>query len=132
MDEEFRFVYVACSDREEAIRIGRKMVEARLAACANVQGGTATSIYHWEGKIEQSEEVVLVLKTRGALVAKLTEEICDAHSYDVPGVVVLPIISGNPDYLEWLRIEQRRMRVVEWGSKPVQRSPDRFLNACVS
>jgi periplasmic divalent cation tolerance protein len=101
---ELRWCYVTCASVEEALRIGREVVEARLAACANVLPGL-TSIYHWQGRIECGSEAALVLKTRAELVEALIARVKSLHSYSVPCVVALPIASGNPDYLAWLAAE---------------------------
>ncbi len=100
-------VYVTCKDREEALRIGEAAVEERLAACANVIPGMK-SVFFWEGKLERADEAVLLLKTRKALVGKLTERVKELHSYEVPCVVALPVVGGNEDYLEWVSKEVRK------------------------
>lgn len=101
---ELRWCWVNCGSAEEAERIGRAIVEARLAACANVLPGLC-SIYWWQGRIERAAEVALVLKTRAELVEPLVAAVKAAHSYTVPCVVALPIREGNPDYLAWLAAE---------------------------
>ena len=77
------------------------MVDERLAACANVLDGM-TSLYWWQGVLEQASEAVLILKTRAELVERLTMRVRELHSYDCPCVVALPIAAGNPDYLAWI------------------------------
>jgi len=94
-------VYVTTASVEEASAIGRAVVEARLAACANVLGGI-TSFYWWEGKLQEDGEAVLVLKTRRDLVDGLVARIKELHGYDCPCVVALPVIDGNPDFLDWI------------------------------
>ncbi|MCS6877114.1 MAG: divalent-cation tolerance protein CutA [Geminicoccaceae bacterium] len=101
---DLRLCYVTCASPGEAERIGRALVEARLAACANVVPG-ATSIYHWQGRIETAQETILVLKTRAELVEPLVAAVKERHSYSVPCVIALPIREGNPDYLAWLAAE---------------------------
>ncbi len=101
---ELVWCYVTCASVEEAERIGRAVVEARLAACANVLPG-ATSIYRWQDRIETASETVLVLKTRAGLVDALGERIKALHSYTLPCVVALPIAGGDPDYRAWLLAE---------------------------
>lgn len=101
---EVRWCYVTCASSEEASRIGRAVVEERLAACANILPGLV-SIYRWQGRIETGQEVALVLKTRAERVEALTARIRALHSYSVPCVVALPILAGNPDYLAWLAEE---------------------------
>lgn len=101
---ELRWCYVTCASVDEALRIGREVVEARLAACANVLPGL-TSVYHWQGRVETGSEAALILKTRAELVAALIDRVKVLHSYTVPCVVALPILEGNPDYLAWLASE---------------------------
>jgi len=104
VNADARFVYVTCSGAAEARRIGRVLVEERLAACVNVLDGMA-SIYWWQGAVEEAAEAVLITKTRDDLVPALTKRVKALHSYDVPGIVALPIIQGNPDYLAWIAAE---------------------------
>lgn len=98
------FIYVTCGDKGEAQEIAAAVVEERLAACANLIPGV-TSVYRWEGRIEQGEETVLVLKTQTSLVDRLTERIRALHSYDCPCVVALPVQGGNPAFLDWIAAE---------------------------
>jgi periplasmic divalent cation tolerance protein len=101
---ELRLLYVTASSREEAQKIGRAIVEERLAACANIIDGMQ-SIYWWQGKLTEDKEAVLILKTRADLVDSVIERVRALHSYSVPCVVALPILAGNPAYLEWLKAE---------------------------
>jgi periplasmic divalent cation tolerance protein len=98
------FVYVTCADHAEALQVGQAVVEARLAACANVIDGMS-SIYWWEGKLETATEAILIFKSRAELLESLTAKVREHHSYSVPCVVALPIVGGNPDYLSWLMRE---------------------------
>ena len=98
-------VYVTAGSRDEALMIGRAAVESRLAACANVLPSATTSIYWWEGKVNDAEEVSLILKTRADLVERLVAAIKERHSYDCPCVVALPISGGNPQFLDWIDAE---------------------------
>lgn len=99
-------VYITASGPEEARRIGRALVAARLAACANVYSGV-TSIYWWEGEVQEAAEAVLIAKTRGSLVQALTDKVRELHSYDCPCVVALPLSGGNPTFLDWIEAETR-------------------------
>lgn len=98
------FVYVTTATIEQARAIGRRLVEDRLAACANVLPGME-SIYRWQGAIETAQESVLILKTRAALVDQLAARVRQLHTYDCPCVVALPILAGNPAYLRWIEAE---------------------------
>ena len=97
---EYCSVYVIAATEEEARRIGRTLVEEKLAACANIL--PISSIYRWQGKIEEAAEAAMFLKTRSALVDKVIERVKALHSYQVPCIVSLPIEKGNPDYLKWI------------------------------
>lgn len=96
--------YITAGSRDEALAIGRTLVEERLAACANLLDGM-TSIYRWEGAVEEATEAVLLAKTRRGLFDRLVARVRELHSYDIPCVVELPVGRGNPAYLEWLRAE---------------------------
>ncbi len=97
-------IYVTCSDEAEAGRIGRAVVEERLAACANIIPGMR-SLYWWDGAVQEAGEVVLIAKTRAERVAALTARVKALHSYDVPCVVALPLTGGNADYFAWIEAE---------------------------
>jgi len=98
------FVYMTAADAAEASRIGRALVERRLAACANVLG-PIRSFYWWDGQVQDDPEVALVAKTRAELVPELTAAVKEMHSYAVPCVAALPIVDGNPDFLAWIAAE---------------------------
>jgi periplasmic divalent cation tolerance protein len=91
---------------EEAEIIGRNLVSRKLAACVNIINNMK-SIYHWEGKIENAEEVIMIAKTKNALVNELIENVKTLHSYDCPCIVAIPIIGGNDDFLKWIRNETK-------------------------
>jgi periplasmic divalent cation tolerance protein len=101
------FIYVTASGSEEARRIGRALVEARLAACANVID-RVTSVYWWRGEVQEDDEAVLIAKTREDLVDDLTAKVKELHSYECPCVVALPVTGGNADFLDWIESETRR------------------------
>jgi periplasmic divalent cation tolerance protein len=94
-------VYITASNAAEAEHIGRALVEARLAACANVHP-SVTSIYRWQGKIETESETVLIAKTRESLVDALTEKVVSLHEYDCPCIVAVPIAGGHQAFLDWI------------------------------
>jgi periplasmic divalent cation tolerance protein len=101
---EILFAYVTAGSRDEAERIGRALVEERLAACVNILPGM-TSIYRWHGAVERAEEVVLVAKTNRGRLEELTQRVCALHSYELPCVVALPVAGGHPPYLAWIATE---------------------------
>jgi len=99
---EIVFVYMTTSSDQEAKMIGKQLVEKRLAACVNILP-QMESFYWWEGKVDNSNECVLIAKTTKARVQSLTAVVKALHSYDCPCVVTLPIDQGNPDYMNWLK-----------------------------
>ena len=98
------FCYVTAGSRDEAMAIGRALVEERLAACANLIEGM-TSVYRWRDTIQEDREVVLIAKTRRELVDRLTVRVRELHSYETPCVVALPLQGGNPAFLDWIVAE---------------------------
>ena len=94
-------VLVTCSSAEEAARIAQALVERRLAACANIVPGIR-SIYRWEGKVQDEQEALLIIKTTRARFAALREAVEKLHSYSVPEVIALPIVDGAEKYLKWM------------------------------
>ncbi len=102
--EGFVVILTTASNKDEGLRIARHVVKNRLAACATVVESTV-STYWWKGKVEESSEVLVIVKTRIDLVNKAIEEIKKVHTYEVPEIIVLPIIAGYVKYLEWIKDE---------------------------
>jgi len=94
-------VFVTCSSAEEAGRIARALVDERLAACVNISS-PIRSVYRWQGKVTDEEEVLLVIKTTRELFDLLRRAVEKLHSYQVPEVICLPVIDGAPNYLNWV------------------------------
>ena len=101
---EYVMVYVTTGTRAEAEAIAEALVRDRLVACVNVLG-EATSVYRWQGAIEESSEVVLVAKTRRPLFEKLAAEVKRLHSYDVPCIVAYPMADADAAYMAWIKSE---------------------------
>ena len=95
-------VMVTCRSKSEAKKIARAVVEARLAACANVVGGAVQSIYRWKGKVETAKEVLLLMKSTRKRFSALEQEIRRLHSYETPEIIALPIVAGSQAYLRWI------------------------------
>jgi periplasmic divalent cation tolerance protein len=96
-----RLIYSTTSNEEEAQKIGDNLVTNRLVACVNIIPGMK-SIYHWQGKIEHDDECIMLAKTTSDNTEEVISRIKELHSYDLPCIVVVPIISGLPDYLKWI------------------------------
>jgi len=101
---EMVLAYLTAKDKDEAQALAQGLLEKRLVACVNIFEGMK-SLYWWKGKIEESQEAVLVLKTRADKIEGLNEWVKKNHSYECPCVLILPIQGGNPDYLNWLNLE---------------------------
>jgi periplasmic divalent cation tolerance protein len=95
-------VLVTCGTLPEARRIAGAAVEARLAACVNVVLNPVESVYRWKGKVESSREYLLVMKSTAKRLPELERLVRSMHSYDVPEFLVMPVVSGSHEYLEWL------------------------------
>jgi len=105
MDIEWIIVFIT-TPKGDGSRIARYIVENRLAACVNIVTGVR-SLYWWEGKVNDDEEDLLIVKTRMSLLSKLIEGVKSIHPYSVPEIIALPIIGGNMDYLRWIDNEVR-------------------------
>lgn len=99
-------VHCTCSNEEEAYKVASHVVGLRLAACAAVTPGVR-SFYHWKGKLEESVECALAMKSREDLFEELCAEIRKAHSYEVPEILAVPVQAGSEDYLAWMDAELR-------------------------
>jgi periplasmic divalent cation tolerance protein len=95
-------VLVTCSGLAEARRIGRAVVDRKLAACVNILPGAVHSIYRWKGKVETARERLLLIKTSRRRLAKLQAAVLELHSYDVPEFIALPIAAVSRAYDKWL------------------------------
>lgn len=97
-----RIVLVTCSGRQEARKIAKVVVGARLAACVNVILAPVESVYRWQGKVENAKEFLLVMKTTGGRLGALQKEVTRLHTYEVPEFLVLDVTGGSSNYLRWL------------------------------
>jgi periplasmic divalent cation tolerance protein len=93
-------VYVTCKDKEEAHKIGKHVVEKKLAACANYF--PVNSVYEWQGKLQEDNEFVLLLKTFDENFDKVKEEVEKIHSYDVPCILKIDV-EANKEYRDWVK-----------------------------
>ena len=95
-------LHVTMPDAERAASLARALVGEGLAACVNVVPGVR-SIYAWEGRIQEDEEVLCLIKTRPELYARVQARILALHPYEVPEILAFVADDGSPKYLEWLR-----------------------------
>ena len=108
-DEATLLVFTHLPDRPAALALARALVERRLAACVNVLNG-CTSIYRWQGALEQADEFPLLIKTRAARYEELEAVIRSLHPYELPEIVAVPVVHGLPDYLDWVA-EETALRI---------------------
>jgi periplasmic divalent cation tolerance protein len=99
-------VYITTPDRDTALAIARALVEERLASCANILG-PISSIYRWEGRVQEDGEVALIAKTSDGRVAALIARVKALHPYQVPCIVAWPIAAGYQPYLDWISAETK-------------------------
>lgn len=94
-------VYAVFAGDEEARRVGRTIIEERLAACVNIIG-SCHSIYRWQGKVEEAAEVAAIFKVTAGGAEALVRRIAELHSYEVPAAVVWPIAEAPENYRRWV------------------------------
>lgn len=94
-------VLSTCGTEEEARRIAHGLVDAQLAACVNIVP-RITSVYRWQGAIEETPECLLVIKTSRALLGEVQRKLEQLHSYELPELLALPVEAGSDRYLAWL------------------------------
>jgi len=97
-------ILVTASAEEEAHRIAELLLEQRKAACINIIP-KVDSLFWWQGTLDSARESLLIIKTAASLLPEIVNLIKEAHSYEVPEVIALPIIGGNEDYLKWVEGE---------------------------
>ena len=97
-------VYALFPDAGEAERIARAVVEERLAACANILG-PCRSIYRWQGRVEEADEVAAIFKSRADAADALVARIAALHSYAVPAIAIWPVSGAWPAYAAWVESE---------------------------
>ena len=94
-------VFITAGTEEEAESISQALVERREVACVNIIPGIR-SFFWWQGEPDSAEEVLLMAKTRAALLPEVVKVVREIHSYDVPEVIALPVVGGNDGYLRWV------------------------------
>lgn len=98
-----KFLMVLCTlpDNQSAQKMAETLVGEKLAACCNIVP-KVTSVYSWQGKIQQDSEALMFIKTKESLYAKLEQRILELHPYEVPEVIALPVEKGSDAYLNWI------------------------------
>ena len=99
-------VYITTSGEEESKKIGKTIVEERLAGCINIIP-TIESLYWWKGEIEEDNESVLIAKTKVSNIGNIIKRVKEIHSYENPAILAIPIIEGSKEYLDYLDAETK-------------------------
>lgn len=101
MENNYIAVYITAGNEEEAVKLGKGLVDNRLAACANLVRAVR-SIYRWKGQLCDENETLIIAKSRKELFHKIKDFIKNNHSYEVPEIIAVPIVSGLASYLDWI------------------------------
>jgi periplasmic divalent cation tolerance protein len=101
-------VFCTISNLDDANRLARALVAESLAACVNRLPGVH-STYQWEGKVAESEEFLLLIKTRADLWEPLRQRILELHPYEVPEIIAVPITEGHDAYMQWIDKSTRQL-----------------------
>jgi periplasmic divalent cation tolerance protein len=97
---EYGIITTTTDSKENAQAVTQLLLEKKLVAC--VQSFPVQSTYHWEGKVTESEEILLQMKSKRSLFDKIRTEIEQVHAYDVPEILMVPLTAANAPYLQWL------------------------------
>ncbi|MEA3433154.1 MAG: divalent-cation tolerance protein CutA [Campylobacterota bacterium] len=103
--KNYCIISTTIDDKMIADKISSALLQEHLVAC--VQSHTVQSQYHWNGTLETSEEILLQMKTKASLFAEIKGQIEALHSYDVPEIIMTPILDANEGYLEWIEKETK-------------------------
>ena len=101
MTEEAIIAIITTPTKNEANKIVNNLLKNRLIACGNIIG-PIYSHYWWKDKIEQSEEFLILAKSKQSMYKRLEERVLKLHSYKIPEILVLPIVGGSRAYLDWI------------------------------
>ena len=101
VESGYLVVLITAGSYEEAKKIADALVGQKRVACVNIVSGVS-SLFWWQGKVEEAKESLLVVKTRAALFPEIVKLVKGIHSYEVPEIIALPIVDGNADYLAWI------------------------------
>ena len=95
-------LHVTVPDKETATTLARALVDEALAACVNIVPGIR-SVYQWEGRLQEDDEVLCLIKARPSVFERARGRILELHPYDVPEILAFAVDDGCPDYLDWLK-----------------------------
>ncbi len=88
-------------NKKSAVEIAKQLVKKKLIACCNIIP-SVTSVYMWKGKLQEDNEVLMIMKTETTLFEQIETEIKKLHSYDIPEIICIPVNNGSRKYLDWV------------------------------
>ena len=94
-------IFITCANKKEAKKVAEGLIKQKLAACVNIVD-KIESLFWWEGKVDRSQEVLLVVKSKKEKFPRIIKSVRSTHSYKVPEIIALPIVAGYKPYLEWI------------------------------
>ena len=100
-DTTYLVILVTTRSSEEAHKIANELLKLKKAACVNIIPGVR-SLFWWQGTLDSASENLLIIKTKASLLNEIVTLVTRIHSYDIPEIIALPIVGGNPDYMEWV------------------------------
>ena len=101
MAEGHIIIFITTAGVEEARRLAQALVKSKRVACVNIVPGV-NSLYWWQDKVTEDREALLLVKTRAGLFPEIVAQVKNLHPYQVPEIIALPIVAGNPEYLNWI------------------------------
>jgi len=101
MQTNFIIIFVACASKNEADKILVSLLKKKLVACGSVIRGVQSKFW-WLGKIDKADETILMLKTKRRAFNAIEDEVRSLHSYEVPEIIALPVVTGSGPYLDWI------------------------------
>ena len=98
----FIIIYVTAKDSKQAKNIAQKIIQEKRAACVNIVPNVQ-SVYRWNGKVETSKEVLMIIKSQKSNFSKIADLVTQNHSYELPEIIAVPIVDGSKKYLKWIK-----------------------------
>ncbi|MFA4842219.1 MAG: divalent-cation tolerance protein CutA [Candidatus Omnitrophota bacterium] len=94
-------IFITCAKKSEALSIADNLISRKLAACVNI-ADNIKSVFRWQGKVDRAKEILLIVKSKKSKLTRIIKLVRLLHSYKVPEIIALPVISGYKPYLEWI------------------------------
>lgn len=101
IQDQYVVALVTAKDNQQARDIAHGLLQGQLVACVNIMD-SIQSFFWWKSRIDEADEVLLIIKTRADVLGEVIEKVKSLHSYETPEIIALPIIGGSQDYLDWI------------------------------